>query len=405
MRLILAAALGLTLASPAQAQTGAPAQEQVSPLDRLVHEQLLVLDTHLDTPALLHRPGWDIGDYHHYAWDVSQVDIPRMAQGGLDGGFFVIYTRQGPLTPEGYAAARSAALVRAAEIQRMVAGYADVFAFATTPEDAARIAAQGKRIVYQSIENSYPLGTDLGLLETFYRLGVRMAGPVHSKNNQFADSATDTPRWNGLSPLGRAWVAEMNRLGMLIDASHASDAALDQMLALSKTPIILSHSGPKAMFDHPRNLDDDRMRKLARAGGVMQLNSLYLEPFNNDADRNALQKRQEEFQTLTPADQRKLLRDAAALDAKRPYVSATFDMFMNSLLHAIKVMGVDHVGIGADWDGGGGVLGMEDVTVLPRITARLRQAGYSEGDIAKIWSGNLLRLLARAQAGAQPAAK
>jgi membrane dipeptidase len=287
----------------------------------------------------------------------------------------------------------------------MVAGHSDVFAFATTPADAARIAGQGKRIVYQSIENSYPLGTDLGLLETFYRLGVRMAGPVHSKNNQFADSATDTPRWNGLSPLGRAWVAEMNRLGMLIDASHASDAAFDQMLALSKTPIILSHSGPKAMFDHPRNLDDDRMRKLARAGGVMQLNSLYLEPFNNDADRNALQKRQEAFQTLNPAEQRKLLRDAAALDAKRPYVSATFDMFMNSLLHAIKVMGVDHVGIGADWDGGGGVLGMEDVAALPRITARLRQAGYSEADIAKIWGGNVLRLLGQAQAGAQPAAK
>jgi membrane dipeptidase len=417
MRLILAAALGLILASSAQAQpqplaqaeaqaqAGAPAQEQVSPLDRLVHEQLLVLDTHLDTPALLHRPGWDIGDYHHYSWDVSQVDIPRMAQGGLDGGFFVIYTRQGPLTPEGYAAARSGALVRAAEIQRMVAGHPDVFAFATKPEDAARIAAQGKRIVYQSIENSYPLGTDLGLLETFHRLGVRMAGPVHSKNNQFADSATDKPRWNGLSPLGRAWVAEMNRLGMLIDASHASDAAFDQMLALSKAPIILSHSGPKAMFDHPRNLDDDRLRKLARAGGVMQLNSLYLEPFNSDPDRNALHDRQEQFQTLAPAEQRKLLRDAAALDAKRPYVSATFDMFMNSLLHAIKVMGVDHVGIGADWDGGGGVLGMEDVTTLPRITARLRRAGYSEGDIAKIWSGNLLRLLAKAQAGAQPAVK
>jgi len=405
MRLILAAALGLILALPAQAQTATRAQEQVSPLDRLVHEQLLVLDTHLDTPMLLHRPGWDIGAYHHYGWDGSQVDIPRMAQGGLDGGFFVIYTRQGPLTPDGYAAARSGALVRAAEIQRMVAGHPDVFAFATTPEDAARIAAQGKRIVYQSIENSYPLGTDLGLLETFYRLGVRMAGPVHSKNNQFADSATDTPRWNGLSPLGRAWVAEMNRLGMLIDASHASDAVFDQLLALSKTPIILSHSGPRAMFDHPRNLDDDRMRKLARAGGVMQLNSLYLEPFNSDPDRNALHDRQEEFQTLALAEQRKLLRDAADLDAKRPYVSATFDMFMTSLLHAIKVMGVDHVGIGADWDGGGGVLGMEDVTALPRITARLRQAGYSEGDIAKIWSGNVLRLLGQAQAGAQPAAK
>ncbi|MDB5697241.1 MAG: peptidase [Alphaproteobacteria bacterium] len=396
MRLILLAAIGLTLAFPALAQ---PRTEgQVSPLDRLVHEQLLVLDTHLDTPALLHRPGWDIGDYHHYDWDVSQVDIPRMAAGGLDGGFFVIYTRQGPLTPEGYAAARDGALLRAAEIQRMVAGHADVFAFATKPEDAARIAAEGKRFVYQSIENSYPLGADLGLLQSFYQLGVRMAGPVHSKNNQFADSATDTPRWNGLSPLGRAWVAEMNRLGMLIDASHASDAAFDQMLALSRTPIILSHSGPKAMFDHPRNIDDERMRKLARAGGVMQINSVYLEPFNNDPDRTALRDRQEEFATLAPTDQRKLLRDAAALDAKRPYGSATFDMFMKSLLHAIKVMGVDHVGIGADWDGGGGVIGMEDVTALPKITARLRQAGYGESDIAKIWGGNALRVLGQAQA-------
>ena len=163
MRMIVAAVLGLTLASPVQAQTqaqgGARPQEQVSPLDRLVHEQLLVLDTHLDTPMLLQRPGWDIGDYHHYAWDGSQVDIPRMAQGGLDGGFFVIYTRQGPLTPEGFAAARNGALVRAAEIQRMVAGHADVFAFASAPEDAARIAAQGKRIVlpWKKVAGSIPI--------------------------------------------------------------------------------------------------------------------------------------------------------------------------------------------------------------------------------------------------------
>ena len=270
MRPILLSAL-ILLAARAMA-----ADEEVSPADRLLHEQMLVMDTHLDTPVLFERKNWAFDDHHHYDWDLSQVDIPRMQAGGLDGGFFVIYTPQGPLTPEGYAAARDAALLRAAAIQRVVAANADELALATTAVDAARIVGEGKRVVYQSIENSYPLGGDLSMLATFYKMGVRMAGPVHSKNNQFADSTTDTPRWNGLSPLGRQWVAEMNRLGMVIDASHSSDAAFDQMLALSKTPIILSHSGPKAMYDHRRNLDDERMRKLARAGGVMQINSIFL---------------------------------------------------------------------------------------------------------------------------------
>ena len=379
------------IASPAMAEDG------VGAADRLRHEQMLVLDTHLDTPAVLERDGWSFGDYHHADWDLSQVDLPRMKQGGLDGGFFVIYTRQGPLTPDGYAAARDGALKRAAAIQRMVARYADEMEFATSADDAARIAASGKRAVYQSIENSYPLGTDLSLLETFYKLGVRMAGPVHFKNNQFGDSATDKPKWNGLSPLGRALVAEMNRLGMIVDASHASDAVFDQLLAVSKTPIILSHSGPRAMFDHPRNIDDARMRKLATAGGVMQVNTVYLVPMDNSPERDTIEKRQEKWATMSAGERRQLLADKAALDAKHPPARATFDMFMASLLHAIEVMGVDHVGIGCDWDGGGGVIGMEDIAGLPRITARLRQAGYSDSDIEKIWSGNVLRLLRQAE--------
>ena len=392
-RMILAP-LALRLAAPASGAAG------VAPAERLAHEQMLVLDTHLDTPAVLERVGWNFADLHHYEWDLSQVDLPRMQAGGLDGGFFVIYTPQGALTPEGYAAARLHALRRATAIRELVAAHPDRLALATTAADAARIAAAGKRSVYQSIENSYPLGTDLSMLETFHGLGVRMAGPVHSRNNQFADSTTDKPRWNGLSPLGRQWVAEANRLGIVIDASHASDAAFDQLLALSRTPIILSHSGPKAMFDHPRNLDDARMRKLAATGGVMQVNSIFLVQHDTSDARSAIEDRQARFALLSAAEQRRLIADKAALDAKQPYTSATFDLFMASLLHAIKVMGVDHVGIGADWDGGGGVIGMEDVGALPRITAALRKAGYSDADIEKIWSGNVLRLLRQAEQAA-----
>lgn len=387
MRIPAILLLPLLLASPALGH------ETVSPADRLLHERLIVLDTHLDTPMLFERSGWDFDEWHEYGWDLSQVDLPRMEAGGLDGGFFVIYTPQGELTAEGYRLARDTALNRAMAIQRVVAANGDKLGLATTAADAERLAAAGKRIVFQSIENSYPLGEDVSMLETFYKFGVRMAGPVHSRNNQFADSTTDKPRWKGLSPLGRQWLAEANRLGMLVDGSHSSDAAFDQLLAHSKTPIILSHSGPKAMFDHPRNIDDERMRKLARAGGVMFLNSLFLVTHDTSVERNEIERRQQLWERLSPSERQQLMADKEALDRQRPYTSADFELFMKSLLHSIKVMGVDHVGLGADWDGGGGVQGLEDVADLPRITARLRQEGYSESDISKIWSGNLLRVL------------
>ena len=391
MKPVLFVAIGLSLAFPASAQ------QTVSVADRHFHEQLLTLDSHLDTPALFERPGWRFGDWHEFREDGSQVDLPRMEAGGLDGGFFVIYTAQGPLTPEGFAKARDDALIRAMWIQRIVAAHPDKLALATTAADAERLHKAGKRIVYQSVENSYPLGQDLSLLQTFHRLGVRMAGPVHSKNNQFADSTSDTPRWNGLSPLGRQWVAEMNRLGMVVDGSHSSDAAVEQMIALSKTPLILSHSGPKAMFDHPRNISDDLMRKLARSGGVMQMNSIFLSPGVSSKEWDSIDERRRTYWTMSPAEQRKLVADIAAVSARQPFSNADFETFMKSVLHAIRVMGVDHVGMGADWDGGGGVNGMEDITALPKITARLRQEGYSDADIEKIWSGNVLRLLRQAE--------
>lgn len=388
--------LAFLLAIPASAQNGA----DVSAEDRLLHERALVIDTHLDVAALFDDGRWDFGERHRYEWDRSQVDLPRMVEGGLDGGFFVIYTSQGAVTPEGYRQARDAALVRAAAIHRVIGENRDRLRLALTPADIERITADGRRAGLISMENSWPLGEDLSLLDTFYRLGVRMAGPVHSRNNQLADSTTDTPRWNGLSPLGRQWVAEMNRLGMLIDVSHSSDAAFDQMVELSRVPVIASHSGPRAIFNHPRNLDDGRMRQLARSGGVMFINSVFLAPYDNSPERNAINDRHERWAELSPAERRQLLRDRAALDAQRPYTGADFDMFMRSMLHAIAVMGVDHVGLGADWDGGGGVIGMEDISLLPRVTARLRREGLSEADIGKILGGNLMRVMRQAQAGA-----
>src|ERR1700761_7397135 len=245
-----------------------------------LHRRLICLDTHLDTPASLARPGWDMMQRHTRDADFTQVDYPRMIEGGLDGGFFAIYMPQGPLTPEGMMAARDAALARAVEIREMVAAHPGKFELAFTAEDAPRIAAKKKIIVYQSIENSYPLGEDITLLRSFYRLGVRMIGFIHFKNNQFGDSATDTPQWNGLSPKGRELVALANDLGMVADASHASDAVFDQMLETSRAPIILSHSGCRAVFNHPRNIDDARIKKLAAAGGTIQINSYNASPID-----------------------------------------------------------------------------------------------------------------------------
>jgi membrane dipeptidase len=376
------------------------AQDVVSPADRLLHERILTLDTHLDTPVLFERPNWDFSDWHNVFWDNSQVDLPRMQVSGLDGGFFVIYTGQGPLTAQGYAAARESALIRAAHIQRVVAENKDKMALATTAADAERLHREGKKIVFQSIENSYPLGTDLSLLTTFHRLGVRMAGPVHNGSNQFADSARPRdgdPVHNGLSPLGRQWVAEVNRLGMVIDGSHASDATIEQMIQLSKTPIILSHHGPDAMFDSPRNIPDDLMRKLARSGGVMQMNTLFLRPTTSSEARGAIEERQKKWETLSEAERQRLVDERTAVYQREPFAFSDLDEFMRSLLHAVRVMGVDHVGIGADWDGGGGLTDMPDIERLPAITARLRREGFSEADIAKIWGGNTLRLLRAAE--------
>ncbi|WP_226633900.1 dipeptidase [Novosphingobium profundi] len=361
------------------------------------HQDFTVLDTHIDTPVHFARPGWHFGDRHDLATDLDQIDLPRMHEGGLDGGFFAIFTPQGPLDPAGYATALASARKRSDEIDSMLTQYTDQIGQALTPADAFRLDGNGRFFAFRSIENSYPLGTDLSLLREFFDKGVRLAGPVHSQNNQFADSSTDTPRWNGLSPLGRQWVKEMNRLGIVIDASHASNAALDQMLELSNAPILLSHSTARAAFDHPRNLDDAHIRKVAAKGGAICVSTIYLSAINLADDRARLWDESERLAEMTPEQQADVARKWRKLDKTQPLWQADFDDFMQMMLHVIKVAGVEHVCVGADWDGGGGLPGLEDATSLPKITQGLRDAGYSDKDIEKIWSGNVLRVLKAAQ--------
>jgi len=391
----------MTLACALLAGCATPAPTP-NPMDA-THRSLLTLDAHLDTPVHFGRAGWDFGARHDPATELAQLDLPRMADGSLDGGFFVIYTEQGPLTADGFAAARRHALARAALIDVTLARYPDRIGMATSAHDARRLDAAGKLVAFKSIENSYPLGESVAALTEFQRQGVRLVGVVHSLNNQFADSSTDKPRWNGLSPLGRDWVTEMNRLGMVIDASHASDAVVDQLLDLSRAPLLLSHTSSRTSFDHPRNLDDARIRRIAAAGGAVCASTIYLGDMRLSPRRGELFDQIDQIGGMTPAQQTALGKEWLALEAETPMWSTSFDQYMASLQHLIDVAGIDHVCMGADFDGGGGFPGLADVSSLPRITARLKAGGMSDTDLAKLWSGNLLRVMDAASKAAQQA--
>ena len=374
-----------------------PVVEQSEPT---LHDKLLTLDAHLDTPALFHRDGYDFSQRGSYDKDRTNVDLPRLQEGQLDGGFWVIYTAPGPLDEASYIAARTSALLRQMSIREMAAKYADSVELAFEADDAKRIHEAGKVVVFQSMENSYPLGEDISLLETFYVGGMRMLGLVHFDSNQFADSSTDDPLHGGLSELGKDLVREANRLGLIVDASHASDDALRDMMAVSSTPVILSHSGPDGVFEHARNVPDDLLLQLAESGGVVHVNAFggYLEALETSPERqSALDALSEEFGTNFAAmtdEQIEAYRAARMeVDGQFPPPRSTFEKFVEHLLYTIDLVGIDHVGIGADWDGGGGVDGMADVVDVPKITQALLDAGYSEDDIAKVWSGNVLRLL------------
>ncbi|RKF20773.1 membrane dipeptidase [Altericroceibacterium spongiae] len=377
-----------------------------------VHQEAVVLDTHFDTPANLGRPGWNITDRHDVEIDGDQVDVPRMNDGGVDGGFFAIYTPQGPRTVEGMRTARDNALVRAVQIREMVSAHPDIFRFVITPQEAREAVAAGRHFVFMSMENGSPFAENVSLLSSFQRLGVTMASPVHFRNNALADSATDTPEWHGLSPKGREFVKEANRLGILIDCSHASDETLRQVLALSDAPIILSHSGVRAVHDHPRNVSDEDLRALAAKGGVVQINAFndYMidqpkipEPEREKAMRALMGEAMRKFDSMTEEERREFVTKRRKIDEKWPVPKANFSDLMEHINHAIEVAGIDHVGISGDFDGGGGVDGFNSVADYPRISEALLAEGHSSDDVRKVMGGNALRVLAEAQAAGDPA--
>ncbi|OIN56332.1 dipeptidase [Arsenicibacter rosenii] len=367
-----------------------------------LHQRILTLDTHADAPINMMKPGFDVGKAHDVKADGTQIDFPRMKRGGMDAMFFAVYLAQGPRTPEGHARAKADALAIFDRIHSALKQYPELAELATTPADAYRLEKAGKRAVFIGMENGYPVGQDLSLLKTYYDLGCRYITLSHFANNVICDSATDPdgPLHNGLSAFGKEVVREMNRLGILIDVSHISDKSFYDVLALSKAPVIASHSNVRALCDFPRNMTDDMIKALAAKGGVIQMNfvSDYLRK-PSEAHRQALTKIRMANVGRIDAPALEAWQKARTDSVKKVYAHerATLKDLVNHIDYVVKLAGIDHVGIGSDFDGGGGVVGMEDVSEIENLTAELVSRGYSEKDIAKIWGGNLLRVLGQAK--------
>ena len=374
-----------------------------------LHDRILTLDSHADTPLRLMEPGFDLAERHDPHETGSKLDYPRMIEGGLDAVFFAAFVAQGIRDDDGHTRARELALQILDAVWASAEKNSDIVGIALNPEDAALLEAKGKRAIYLSIENGYPIGNDLKNVELFYNKGVRYVTLVHSTNNDLADSATDSggPEHGGISLLGASVVEEMNRLGIMVDVSHGSDETFYDAIELSKAPIIATHSNARTVTDHPRNMSDDMLRLIAKNGGVVQLTMLsdYLRKAPENPERDsALESLRASLKPSNEMteDERKLARDQLRkIRAQYPDPLATVKNAVDHIDHIVRIAGIDHVGIGCDFDGGGGIDGVFDVSEVMNITIELAQRGYSEQDIEKIWSGNILRVFAEVQAVAE----
>jgi len=386
-----------------------------------IHEKAFTLDTHADTPMLLSRGGFDVTKDNSargssatgVMMGSSKVDYPRMCKGGLDGIFWAVYLGQGPRTPEGHALAQKRAISIFNAIDSTLKATTSEAELATTPEDAYRIGKTGKRVIFIGVENGYTMGHDISMLKNFYDRGARYMTLCHSSNNDICDSSTDPKgaEYQGLSSLGEGVVAEMNRLGMMVDVSHVSDSTFYDVIRLSKVPIIASHSGARAICNHPRNITDDMLRALAKNGGVIQLNLLsdYVKTIPPSQEREAaLQamltkwglKDRRAMMGLPEEDQKRARAEFMALNQKYPVQLATVKDAVDHIDHMVKIAGIDHVGMGADFDGGGALADCFDVSQYENVTIELVRRGYSKRDIEKIWGGNFFRVMKEVDKGA-----
>jgi len=370
-----------------------------------IHQKILTIDSHVDTPLQLLGDDFNLAERHETQNGGGRLDLPRMKEGSLDAVFFAVFVGQGERTPAGNQQAKERALMIFDRIYDVISRNSQLAEIALTPADAYRLQDLGKRAIYIGIENGYPIGRDLHLLEHYYKLGARYVTLCHTKNNDICDSSNDEkgPEHNGLSEFGKQVVAEMNRLGLMVDVSHVSDSAFYDVLKLSKAPVIASHSCARALCDNPRNLDDAMLKKLAENDGVIQMCifSDYVKTIPlNPAREAAIQLHKQKYKNWNslPVEEQKIERaEWLELDQKYPRETATVADVVDHIDHIVQVAGIDHVGIGTDFDGGGGLNDCKDVSELKNITVELVRRGYSEADIEKIWSGNFIRVFRKVE--------
>ncbi|MFO8129307.1 MAG: dipeptidase [Bacteroidales bacterium] len=364
-----------------------------------IHNAVYTIDSHTDTPLRFVRSEFHFGERHDPVKDRSCVDLPRMEEGGLDGVFLAVFLGQREMTTEGYKTAWDYSMRILDSIYAVADRYGHRAGIALSPEDGLRLEKENKRSLFIGIENGYPVGTDLGNIQTFYQRGARYITLCHTRNNQICDSSTDTTLHNGLSDFGVEMVKEMNRLGMMIDVSHISDSSFYDVIRISEAPVIASHSCARTICDNPRNLTDSMLRTLAGNNGVIQLCILsnYVKEREPNHLRDSLQqtvrKKYRYFKDLTEEEWKSARKEWYAIDSIAPRKLATIADAVDHIDHIVEVAGIDHVGIGTDFDGGGGLADCRDVSQLPNITKELVDRGYTEEDVRKIWGGNLLRVM------------
>ena len=371
-----------------------------------IHQSVFTIDTHSDTPLNLLHDGFDVGKRQDQATTGTKVDFPRMKEGGLDAQFFAVFVAQGARNPEGDLKAKNKALEILDAIRKCVSANSDQASIALTPDDGYALKKQGKRAIYIGLENGYPLANDITMVKKYYDMGIRYITLCHTSNNDICDSSTDKKlgeEHHGLSAFGKEVVAEMNKVGMMIDVSHISDAAFMDVIRLSKYPIIASHSCARAICDNPRNLTDQDLKALAKNGGVIQMCFLsdYVKvPDPNpkrDSAMTAVRKKYNDFQDLSDEKLKDARQEYRETSKKFPSKLATVKDMVDHIDHIVKVIGIDYVGIGTDFDGGGDLSGCRDVSQMGNVTLELVRRGYSENDIRKIWGGNFMRVFKAVQ--------
>ena len=387
-------------ASGSVADPASAADPGISSQAARIHMNAIVVDGHADTPQrLLFDSGFNIGARH----GDGGVDVPRMREGGLDAQFFSIWV---PSTITGPPAVKRALLL-IDEVREAVRMHPRDLVLVTTASEIRRAAADRKIAALMGMEGGHIIDDDLGLLRSVAALGVRYLTLTHFMNNTWADASTDKPAHDGLTDFGRDVVRELNRLGMMVDVSHVSDKTFYDAIGVTRAPVIASHSSCRTISNHPRNMTDDMLRALAKNGGVIMIN--YAVGFLSEEYRQAVAAERGDIVTQITATEKKCGGDEACATlssdrvdhelmalGKRPRVG--WEKIVEHIDHAAKVAGIEHVGLGSDFDGATMPIGMEDASRLPRITEALLEKGYSEQDVVKILGGNILRVMERVEA-------